>query len=218
MGKRNVGISSTIVLVSLVSYGTYDWSRHTASFQQAPTPTEDLYLETPLAYLCYTNHFEIYTQLRRHPNVFAGKVSKTGIVFLSTESELIQSLHLIPDPLTGSCYKRVDPFLYHCCSYSPFVTGNEDASFKIRQSSFTYHRRIISDNFIRIEDILTGKPIMLDQTIELTTRSSNDTVTKVTAHHRCRGDTRLDPYPEVHISSETVLAGSSSFQEFHWFL
>lgn len=87
------------------------------------------------------------------------------------------------------------------------------------ETKFIYERRVIPDNYIRIEDIINGKPEMVDLMIKVSAVTENRTNLDIIAQHRCRGDVIIDPYPEVHINVDRRNSnGSIKKNEFHWFL
>ncbi|XP_060605419.1 uncharacterized protein LOC132757934 [Ruditapes philippinarum] len=219
--KKNAVVSSSIIIVSLiVTYGTHDLVHHEplSTFPRLIfSPSVQLEeRETNTSYLCYTNDVNISQRLGRRLNIFKGKISDNEFVFLSVGIDIRHILninHLKED----SCFSVENTFLYHCCGYSPYLKDSEK-NFRLQETNFEFERRVVTDNYFRVEDIFTGKPVVVDLTIKFRSGMLNHRIAEVISRHRCRGDVKVDHYPEVHIEVNINDHNKLSNQEFHWYL
>ncbi|XP_045165026.1 uncharacterized protein LOC123528969 [Mercenaria mercenaria] len=218
----NVCISSGLIIFSLVSYGTHDWAKHKSNSDTfrltASLQAENGSHEMLTSFLCYTNDVKFFHTLRHRPKIFEAKYSETDFVFLTVGSDIENILNRGHIPNQKPCFTMNDTFLYHCCGYSPYLKES-GKNLITRETNFVYERHVVTDNYIRIEDFINGKPEMVDLLIKFSLDTSNQTKTDVVCKHRCRGDVPVDNYPEIHIYVDTQNADRNLTKNaFHWYL
>ncbi|KAL4238084.1 hypothetical protein ACF0H5_002796 [Mactra antiquata] len=223
----NVYISSTIAVITIVSYGSQNWNNSEndswqSELHQTPSQTEEIdQLDQTMTHLCYTNDPQVYTRLRRCPIVFVANLTTNDFVYLLLDSTFLKAFNINISDITHrdkACdtYRSSD-YSYHCCSYSP-NSSKKERQDRNNNSTFSYYRKVIQDNFIRIEDILLGKQLFVDQYVHFGISNGDVNIT-IAAHHQCRSDVIVDPYPEVHITTDHVVPDHGLIRKsFHWYL
>lgn len=224
--KINVCISSTIVIVSLVSYGTHygahDWTNSDPKrlnyWPSAMRQDMKGRHETQTSFLCYTSNADVIRTWRRNSNIFPAKISEKDLIFLSIDKNIKQFLGVNQINFTNSCFTIHEKFLYHCCGYSPFLKERV-SHVTTNETNFSFERYVIPDSYFRIEDIVNGKAEEVNMTIKVNLMTEEQTQIEIIAQHRCRGDVIVDPYPEIHFNIYRQKSdGNRAYSEYHWYL